>query len=177
MDIETILRLYKKAIHYEVSSRLRNHNDLWDDAIQETFIRIYRSLHSILRKEGRHQENYVRVIARNVARTHLYNREKELLRAASFDEWCSECEVSETDTGLQICEEMQICLNALNADEQDILLLRDVEQLTYAEIADAFGISETLCRKKVSRARKKLKKALTETTEGKAVIRGRYKEI
>ena len=78
---------------------------------------------------------------------------------------------------MQICEEMQICLNALNADEQDILLLRDVEQLTYAEIADAFGISETLCRKKVSRARKKLKKALTETTEGKAVIRGRYKEI
>ena len=71
MDIETVLMQYKNVIHYEVSRVLYEQIDLWDEAVQETFIRINASLPSILEKDGKYQENYIRVIARNAAHTIL----------------------------------------------------------------------------------------------------------
>ena len=71
MNIETVLIKYQNVINYEVSRVLYENIDLWDEAIQESFIRINASLESILEKEGKYQENYIRVVARNAARTIL----------------------------------------------------------------------------------------------------------
>ena len=54
MDIETVLMQYKNVIHYEVSRVLYEQIDLWDEAIQETFIRINASLPSIVEKDGKY---------------------------------------------------------------------------------------------------------------------------
>ena len=51
MNIETVLIKYQNVINYEVSRVLYENIDLWDEAIQESFIRINASLESILEKE------------------------------------------------------------------------------------------------------------------------------
>ena len=53
MNIETVLIKYQNVINYEVSRVLYENIDLWDEAIQESFIRINASLESILEKEGK----------------------------------------------------------------------------------------------------------------------------
>lgn len=177
MSIEEVLEQYKNVIHYEISKILNEYIDLWDDAIQETFIRINNSLPSILQKEGKHQENYIRVIARNAARTLRAKQYSETERMLSFEAWneTSGAEILDNPPETQIETAMEICLNKLKPEERDLLFLKDAENLGYEEISKALGISNFSCRKKVSRARKKLLQILLESTEGKNVMRGRVK--
>ena len=180
MDIETILMQYKNVIHYEVSRVLYEQIDLWDEAIQETFIRINASLPSIVEKDGKYQENYVRVIARKAARTILSKTNIYLARNLSLEEWSenhADCYSSYEQSFFEdnVCLEMESCLNQLEPAERDILFLREIEGLQYDEIAKALVITTDTCRKRISRAKKKFKKIMTETTEGKQVIRGRIK--
>ena len=180
MDIETVLMQYKNVIHYEVSRVLYEQIDLWDEAIQETFIRINASLPSIVEKDGKYQENYVRVIARNAARTILSKKNIYLARNLSLEEWSEnheDCYSSYEQSFFEgnVCPEMESCLNQLEPAERDILFLREIEGLQYDEIAKAFGITKDACRKRISRAKKNLKMILTDTGEGKQVIRGRVR--
>lgn len=80
MNIETVLTMYRNVINYEVTRVLHENIDLWDEAIQESFIRINGNLESILKKEGKYRENYIRVIARNAARTILSNQKVILIK-------------------------------------------------------------------------------------------------
>ena len=180
MDFETVLMQYKNVIHYEVSRVLYEQIDLWDEAIQETFIRSNASLPSIVEKDGKYQENYVRVIARNAARTILSKKNIYLARNLSLEEWSEnheDCYSSYEQSFFEdnVCLEMESCLNQLEPAERDILFLREIEGLQYDEIAKALGITRDACRKRIARAKKKFKKIMTETTEGKQVIRGRIK--
>lgn len=51
MNIETVLIMYRNLINYEVTRVLHENIDLWDEAIQESFIRINGNLESILKKK------------------------------------------------------------------------------------------------------------------------------
>ena len=50
----------------------------------------------------------------------------------------------------------------LQAEERQILIWRFEEQLSYQEMAKRLGISETLCRKRVSRAIARCRRLLTD---------------
>jgi RNA polymerase sigma-70 factor (ECF subfamily) len=52
------------------------------------------------------------------------------------------------------------CLTALTAREKEIFLLRDIEQLSITEAAEALGTSSISVRVNLSRARKKMKEAI-----------------
>ena len=180
MNIETVLIMYRNVINYEVTRVLHENIDLWDEAIQESFIRINGNLESILKKEGKYRENYIRVIVRNAARTILSNRRNFHAKNVSFEEWIAYEENAENlyeknSSEEELSLEMEHCLRMLEPEERDILYLREVEELPYDEIAKALGITKEACRKRVSRAKRHFKQIITESKEGRQVIRGRVK--
>ena len=63
----------------------------------------------------------------------------------------------------------------LEPEERDILYLREIEELQYDDIANVLGITKEACRKRVSRAKRHFKQIITESKEGRQVIRGRVK--
>ena len=180
MNIETVLIKYQNVINYEVSRVLYENIDLWDEAIQESFIRTNASLESILEKEGKYQENYIRVVARNAARTILSNMKKFRAKNVPFEEWViyngnAEEICEETFDKRELSLEMENCLRMLEPEERDILYLREIEELQYDDIANVLGITKEACRKRVSRAKRHFKQIITESKEGRQVIRGRVK--
>lgn len=177
MNTESVLVQYKKVINYEVMRVLHQHEDCWQDAIQETFLRVHNSIDSILSKKGKYQENYIRVIARNAAKTIL---SKELLhreRNTSYEEWLD----TNPEEGIgffveePLDEGMEECLRQLSEEEKDFLFLRFVEELEYEEISAAMDMSEAACRQRVSRAKKHLESVIEETDAGKNLVRGRVR--
>ena len=48
---------------------------------------------------------------------------------------------------------VQIALSLLSNDEREVLLLHDLDECSYQEIASALGINEVAARKRVARAR------------------------
>ena len=54
--------------------------------------------------------------------------------------------------------EIAAAFSALNADDRTILLLRDYERLSYAEIAGIMGISEAVTKVRIYRARERYRK-------------------
>ncbi len=57
-------------------------------------------------------------------------------------------------------------LDSLSSDDQDILLLAGVEELKPAEIAVVLDVSPEVARNRLSRARTRLRTAVTSTNEG-----------
>lgn len=62
----------------------------------------------------------------------------------------------------EAAEAVRRAIAALPPEQQEIVRLRDLEGLSYAEIAEALGLEMGTVKSRLSRAREALKKALTE---------------
>jgi RNA polymerase sigma-70 factor (ECF subfamily) len=71
----------------------------------------------------------------------------------------------EAVTGLQIERVVQRCLSELEPDFREVLVLRDIEDLSYDEIMEITGLAEGTVKSRLHRARAALK-ALVEQTLG-----------
>jgi RNA polymerase sigma-70 factor (ECF subfamily) len=56
----------------------------------------------------------------------------------------------------QTAEIVQLCVSRLKMEYQEVILLREFEQLTYAEIAGVTGASESAVKSRLFKARKAL---------------------
>ena len=66
--------------------------------------------------------------------------------------------------------ELRVQINAameeLTTDHRDVIVLREVEALSYSESSDAVGCSKGTVMSRLHHARRRLKKALERMTEG-----------
>jgi RNA polymerase sigma-70 factor (ECF subfamily) len=67
--------------------------------------------------------------------------------------------------GYQLEEIVRRCIASLEADFREVLVLRDVEDLTYEEIREITGLAEGTVKSRLHRARLMLK-ALVEAATG-----------
>ncbi|MGN1415028.1 MAG: RNA polymerase sigma factor [Anaerovoracaceae bacterium] len=183
--IEEILERYKGVIKYEVRKILLQSEALQEDAMQETWIRIYRSLPAVASRQGKQQENYIRVIARNAAkdvRSQEWKRRgwENPLNEEDFPV-CDDYRKAETvnpelNRFRMETEEMENCLLELTQKERDVLYLRYVEEADYEEMAIAFHTSEGNCRQMVLRAKRSLAQIMDKHTECEILTEGRVKQ-
>ena len=137
-----------------------------EDIVQETFLRAFRR-----RKEYRAIANFstwLFTIAGNLAKSELRRRKRWRFLSLNWDE--------ETETGIDIPDEsqrpdlvtetsladrqIQEAIESLPANYRKVVLLRDVEGLSYQEIAQIVGRPVGTVKSRVNRARLRLQRRL-----------------
>jgi RNA polymerase sigma-70 factor (ECF subfamily) len=177
---ETLVTRYQDRV-YRLAARLTGFEADAKDVLQETFLSAYRALPAF-RGESRFSTWLYR-IATNAA---LMNRRARSRRPTEslesllprFDEDGRHCgepadiaaasRVEERLDRKILADKARAGLDRLPDLYRDAFVLRDLEELTTAEVAEILGIDPAAVRQRVHRARLMLRGYLTELAGGKA---------
>jgi len=134
-----------------------------EDAVQDAFLRAFRNIE---RFDGDyHLDAWLHRIVTNTCHDIGRRRGRD---TRLFDRACTEVEVeaAPADEALDAMPRQQItdALDALPESYREVLMLRFVDELPYADVAEKAGISEQNARARVSRGRTMLKRMLTSTS-------------
>ncbi|MFA5334515.1 MAG: sigma-70 family RNA polymerase sigma factor [Candidatus Omnitrophota bacterium] len=143
-----------------------------DDCAQETFVKVYRSLKDFRRESS--VSTWIYRIAvntcKNRAASAQYRRSRNMVRLDEPKETEDGARPSEIgDDKLSPAKEadrrekgelIQEAIDSLPHDQKSVVILRDVEGLSYEDIAGATGLNPGTVKSKLSRARQELRKKL-----------------
>ncbi len=144
---------YSGRVFQYLNAKTRNAADT-EDLLQKVFFKIHDSKH--LYKEKFTFEQWLFVIARTTLLDHFrshkrHTRKIELLNEKLVTEYALNCLGDESDFDLGFLE-------ALPKEQQEMLNLKFIDELSYLEMATVLGKSEVSLRKSLSRLLGKLKK-------------------
>ena len=167
---ETLLGLVEAPVYRLVLSMLRQRQDA-EDAAQETLVKLWRSLPSY-RFECPFLP-YALHVARNTALDMLRRRKNGAatisLTVEDEDGETVQLEVADTDeyadpsrayARRETCEAVRRALGELPQEHREILTLKDMEGLSYEQIAHVLRLEEGTVKSRLHRARKKLAELL-----------------
>lgn len=144
--------------------RLTGTRDEAMDLTQEVFMKAWQALPE-WRPEA-HFSTWLLQIARNLSIDML--RRRQLVRFAPLDD---ELDIADTAMGPEACYAMRQrdaqlarALQRIPAGQREILLLREVEDLTYTDIAQTLGIRPGTVKSRLARARAALLERLRRKT-------------
>jgi RNA polymerase sigma-70 factor (ECF subfamily) len=156
---EEVVRLYQRRV-YGVALRIVRAHDVADDVAQEAFVRAWQSLDRF--DLGRPFGPWVCRIAANLAVNHVRSpraREEGLPEGR--------VEIPAPDAGplaavldSEARRVLDEAVAALPAEQRAVFVLRAAEEMSYAEIAGALGISPGTVMSRLFRARERLARAL-----------------
>jgi RNA polymerase sigma-70 factor (ECF subfamily) len=157
---EEIVKRYQKRV-YGTAMRILRRHDLADDVVQDAFLRAYQALGRFDRQ--RPFGPWICRIAANLAVNHVRSpesREEELPESLA--------ETAAPDAGplrgileSEGREVLDRAMERLSPEQRAVFVLRVFEELSYQEIADALEISPGTVMSRLSRARERLRTALT----------------
>ena len=141
-----------------------------EDLLQETFLRVYRNRHSYRRIAK--FSTWLYTIAGNLARSEYRKRKRRRLYSIqSINRDAEEYEVEipdetfspdrHTESTLQD-KYIQEALNQIPEEFREVVVLRDVQQLAYEEIAQITGLPMGTVKSRINRGRTKLQRLLKD---------------
>jgi len=167
-EFHELIRPYERGVYVMALSMLKNKADA-EDVAQEAFLKAFRNLHGF-RAESKFS-TWLLSITLNEARNRL--RHRNAIRIESLDAPPDEQEhvtpallrdwreiPSQTLERLEVRRMLQQAISTLPLIYREVLLLRDVEELTIFESAQALGITETTVKVRLHRARLMLQRKL-----------------
>ena len=171
LQFERIYQEQKNSVYGYLYYMTQNHQTA-EDLSQETFLKVYLGMKKF--KGECSEKTWCLTIARNTFLSFARKKRPELL--------CEECPEQmlpfenmpeEKIIEQENREETAAAFFALNADDRTILLLRDYERLSYAEIAGIMGLSEAVVKVRIYRARGRYRKVYgtNHTAAGKSEVR------
>ena len=154
--------------------RLRNRNEI-DDFVQETLLRAF-SKRSQLRDEAKF-EAWIAAIARNLARewNRAYCRRK---RAEAADRTTEAVDSRNPLDALEKAEERELLKKAvarLNESDREILRARYVDDASYAELQERYGLSYSAVGLRLHRAKRRLRKIYMSIAAALSLFFGSFK--
>jgi len=167
---DELITAYRGKIYAMIFNMVRNDADAWDLS-QDVFIKVWKALSKF---EGRSAfYTWLYRIAHNV--TYDWLRKKKIRGAGEFnDEMLNEAEpgaltapktFDTPDQNVQRAElrdKITIAINSLSEDHREVILLKEVEGLSYQEIAESIGSSIGTVMSRLYYARKKLQETLKD---------------
>jgi RNA polymerase sigma-70 factor (ECF subfamily) len=167
---ELIVKRYKDQLLNFVYRFLGTHEEA-EDVVQETFLRVYRNRFAY--KRVAKFSTWIYTIAGNLARTELRRRHRRRLFSLSnlgVEE--KEYEITDkvfgpdTQVDSVMKEEfIQAEINKLSPKFREVIILRDIQELSYEEISKILRVPIGTVKSRVNRARIRLQSRLKHLLE------------
>ncbi|MCO8120874.1 RNA polymerase sigma factor [Stieleria sp. TO1_6] len=155
-DRDAMAQLYERCSGrvYALMVRIVGRQDA-DDAMQLAFLQIFRKLDRFGGNSS--LETWIYRVATNEALQLLRRRKRDTADTFSLE---PETNVSPSGLRLEDAEMLQTGLAAIEPQLRAILTLREVQELSYAEIAEVMDIPEGTVGSRLNRARRELRSEL-----------------
>lgn len=164
---DEIVKRYKDRLHNFLYRYTQNHQDC-EDLVQETFLRVYRSRQSYERIAK--LSTWMYTIALNLAKS-MYKKKQRMtlmsIHADPTDSESREFEIEDSTIGQDVAlhqkmsvAELEKALLKLNDDFRDVIVLRDIQQLSYEEIAEITDTAMGTVKSRINRARQQLQEMI-----------------
>ncbi len=147
-----------------------------EDIVQDAFLKAYRSIGSFRGQSSFYTWLY-RIISNlniDLARKRIRKKENNIGEAAIIDASISSNELAhkapmgsvlrpdKSLENLELGEQIKAAIDSLSVEHREVIILREVEGLSYAEISQATGSSKGTVMSRLHHARKKLQKFLED---------------
>ncbi|MBR5236548.1 MAG: sigma-70 family RNA polymerase sigma factor [Clostridia bacterium] len=171
---EELIGAYENKIVNYCYMMLRNHADA-EDAAQEVFVKVFRFMKNFTGQSS--FSTWLYKIASNVCLDFLRKKKRQSVDAVSIHQTSADGEeyvMPILDTAKGPYEQAQLseaqrflakALNELSAEQRQVIVLRDVEGLSYEEIAEIVGVAVGTVKSRINRARQSLQKILAPHRE------------
>lgn len=161
MDVKDFQRLFLPLQHklYRFALKFVRDQMAAEDIVQEVFLRIWKKGQDMINLE--HPEAYCMTMTRNLSLNYLKAKSRQNVGLDSVGEAIG-TQVA-ADKMMMINERVAVLkeyIKTLSDRQQLVLHLREVEELTYDEIAAALEISLAMVKSELFRARQNLKKKM-----------------
>ena len=166
---ESLVRHFEGMVYSFALQSLRRREDA-EDATQEVFLKLWRTLGTW--RDEASVKTYIMRIARNTVIDMIRRRNShptDSLTIEDDDDDDRQRDIADTDTTSdpvadyarrEQIEAVRRAIDELPPDHREIIILRDINGLSYAEIAEATGFYPGTVKSRLSRAREKLKEIL-----------------
>lgn len=138
---------------FGVAHALVGHSQDAEDLVQETFMGAFRTR---FRGEASLRTWLVKILMRRAGM--LRRSRKRESSTISLDAQHSPEPVSETSTGSDARMDLTRMLEALSAEHRQVILLREIQGLSYEQMAEALGLPRGTVESRLHRAREELRK-------------------
>lgn len=162
---EDLVKVHSKRV-YSICYRFTGSDGSAQDLTQEVFLRVFRTLKSFRSGEGSFGVWLAR-LTRNLLIDH-YRRNRLERASDSLEDQLPMLESrsasdSRTDgllAGREASELLQAALQKLSPELRETVIMRDIEELEYREIAQALGVPEGTVKSRLNRGRAELARLL-----------------
>lgn len=162
-----IVERYRERIHNFLFRYTKNHLDC-EDLVQETFFRVYKCRNSYERIAK--FSTWLYTIAGNLAKSQFKKASKMQMYSLSGygdEEQESDIEISdstyvpdhEVEESMTVAYVMQ-ALEQIPVEFKDVVIMRDVQNMTYEEIEQITGLAMGTVKSRINRGRARLQKML-----------------
>ena len=162
---EELVKSYTKLV-YSICYRFTNHDNAAQDLTQEVFLRVFKSLHSFRAGEGSFVVWLTR-LTRNLLVDHYRRTKQERVTDALDDKLAileeKTAQLARTDglvAGREAGEVLQAALQKLSPELREAVILRDLQEMEYREIALALNVPEGTVKSRLNRGRSELARVL-----------------
>jgi RNA polymerase sigma-70 factor, ECF subfamily len=146
------------AVVYRLALSIVRDPALADDVVQETLIKAWRS--APLDADGSVPRAWMTKVARNTAISMLRTRREDPTASDRLPERVSKLTPARAVEGRAALGELRRALDRLDEDARTLIVLREIEGMTYEDIAAAMDLALPTVKTRLFRARQQLKRAL-----------------
>ena len=158
-DLTAVVERHAEAV-YRVALSLVHDPSLADDVVQDTMITAWRK--SPVPTGQEIPRNWLLKVARNKAISMLRARKDDLRSHDTLPEADAGPETSRMVEGRAKLDDVMAALGQLDEEARVLIVMREVDGLSYEEIADALGLPLPTVKTRLFRARRALKEAVKE---------------
>ncbi len=172
--VEELYEFYEQPM-YRIAYAILHHVQQAEDAVHDAFVAIMRSNADIGDPRSPETKQFVIQTVRNTAINRYRKNSRETMIFTELDDTASQIpdKVNSVEERMKQMEQREIAeelMKGLSESERQVLSLRCEEELSFREIAEILGISESAVRKRFERARKAAQKQEGVLRYGKEIF-------
>jgi RNA polymerase sigma-70 factor, ECF subfamily len=165
---EDIVRLHRRKV-FNIAYKFVGKHDLAEDLTQDIFLKLYRSLDTFDRRAN--FQTWLISVSRNLCIDHYRSVRKERETINRDVDPSTLMPVSRDRSAysqLELRDRVQLlraAMDTLPPTLRTAVLLRDIQELTYQEIADRLGVPEGTVKSRINRGRTELARQIQKLRE------------